>query len=264
MRVTLVIVGGKANKGRVSLSLPIVIGRSRDADLTVAHPMISRKHCEIYEDGGLLTIRDLGSMNGTFVAGQQIKEASLKPADRFSVGPLTFRVDYDSQCDPETPGAAAPEVDPIKQARIEIRPANPEAEQAAETPPADWPHPAHGQIPDAIADFKQAVVPEADDQAPASAPLDETLQIDAEAEPSPADSRPADEQVAIAPPDGLLPDFSAWDDAAQPSMEAPPANQPPPIQPVAPPPLGQPLRQNGRDDASEEDPDLDDFLRKLE
>ncbi|MFH1265802.1 MAG: FHA domain-containing protein, partial [Planctomycetota bacterium] len=64
MDAKLVIVGGKANKSQVSVKLPTVIGRSREADLTVAHPMISRKHCELYEVDGLVRIRDLGSLNG--------------------------------------------------------------------------------------------------------------------------------------------------------------------------------------------------------
>ena len=179
MRVTLVIVGGKANKGRVSLRLPIVIGRSRDADLTVAHPMISRKHCELYENCGLLTVRDLGSLNGTFVVGEQIGEVSLKPNDRFTIGPLTFLVDYDCRDEP---------------------------------------------------DLNLAVEPDADDEAPASAPLDETLQIDAQTGPPPADSSPPDEQIAIAPLDGLLPDFSAWAGAADQPSEDPPADQPAPAE----------------------------------
>ncbi len=94
MHVKLVIVGGKASKSRVSVKLPTVIGRSREADLTVAHPMISRKHCELYEVNGLVMIRDLGSLNGLFIAGSQVSEAALHPNAEFTVGPLTFRVEY--------------------------------------------------------------------------------------------------------------------------------------------------------------------------
>jgi hypothetical protein len=90
-----VIVGGKANKRDVLLKLPTVIGRSRQADLTVAHPMVSRRHCELFEVDGLLTVRDLGSLNGTLVGGERIQEAALRPKDEFSVGPLTFRVEYE-------------------------------------------------------------------------------------------------------------------------------------------------------------------------
>jgi predicted component of type VI protein secretion system len=76
------------------LKLPTVIGRSREATLTIAHPMISRRHCEVYEADGLLMVRDLGSLNGTVVGGQRIKEAPLPPDGEFSIGPLTFRAQY--------------------------------------------------------------------------------------------------------------------------------------------------------------------------
>ncbi len=95
MDAKLVIVGGKANKGPISLKLPTVIGRSREADLTVAHPMISRQHCRLFEVDGLLKIRDLGSLNGTFIGEEKITEADLYPQSQFTVGPLTFRVDYE-------------------------------------------------------------------------------------------------------------------------------------------------------------------------
>jgi len=94
MQAKLIVVGGKANKSAVALRLPTVIGRSREAQLTVAHPMISRQHCEIFEVDGLLMIRDLGSLNGTLVDGRRIIEAPLCPDAEFTVGPLTFRAQY--------------------------------------------------------------------------------------------------------------------------------------------------------------------------
>ncbi len=95
MEAKLIVVGGKANKGEIDLKLPTLIGRSREAQLTIAHPMVSRQHCEIYEVDGLLMIRDLGSLNGTVVEGQRISEAPLCPANEFTVGPLTFRTEYE-------------------------------------------------------------------------------------------------------------------------------------------------------------------------
>ena len=94
MEAKLIVVGGKANKRQISLKLPMVIGRSREAGLTVDHPMVSRRHCELSESNGLVLIRDLGSLNGTFVGAKQINEAPLRPADEFTVGPVTFRVEY--------------------------------------------------------------------------------------------------------------------------------------------------------------------------
>lgn len=95
MEVRLTIVGGKASRKVVSIKLPAVIGRSREADLTIAHPMVSRRHCQLFEVQGLVRIRDLGSLNGTLVGGKEVTEAPLRPNDEFSIGPLTFRVEYD-------------------------------------------------------------------------------------------------------------------------------------------------------------------------
>ena len=99
MDAKLIVVGGKASKGTVSLKLPTVIGRSRQAGLTVAHPMISRQHAEVYEVAGLLMIRDLGSLNGTVIDGRRIKEAPLPPDAEFTIGPLTFQAKYEYKGD---------------------------------------------------------------------------------------------------------------------------------------------------------------------
>ncbi|MGO9115558.1 MAG: FHA domain-containing protein, partial [Thermoguttaceae bacterium] len=68
--------------------------RSRQADVTVAHPLISRRHCEISENNGLLMLRDLASLNGTMIGGRRIELAPLLPDREFTIGPLTFRVLY--------------------------------------------------------------------------------------------------------------------------------------------------------------------------
>lgn len=95
MDAKLIVVGGKTSKKSIALKLPAVIGRGREAGLTVSHPMISRRHCELFEADGLLMVRDLGSLNGTVIDGQRIKESPLPPEGEFTVGPLTFRAEYE-------------------------------------------------------------------------------------------------------------------------------------------------------------------------
>ncbi|MDY0168525.1 MAG: FHA domain-containing protein [Thermoguttaceae bacterium] len=94
MEVTLTVIRGKVNRGEIAFHPPAVLGRSREADLTIAHPMVSRQHCELYEVDGLLMVRDLGSLNGTVVLNRRIVESPLRPDDCFGVGPLMFRVQY--------------------------------------------------------------------------------------------------------------------------------------------------------------------------
>lgn len=94
VEVQLIITGGKVSKKSVALKVPSTIGRGRDATLSIHHPMISRHHCKLFETNGLVMVRDMGSLNGTFVDGQRVIEAPLPPEAEFSVGPLTFRVEY--------------------------------------------------------------------------------------------------------------------------------------------------------------------------
>ncbi|GAB6167397.1 hypothetical protein JCM19992_33970 [Thermostilla marina] len=95
MRIRLTVVRGKTDKKSVQLLLPAVIGRSREADLTIVHPMISRRHCELREEGGLVRVRDLGALNGTFLGDRQIHDEIVRPGDLLTIGPMTFEVDYE-------------------------------------------------------------------------------------------------------------------------------------------------------------------------
>lgn len=95
MEARLVVVGGKANKSEVRLKLPAMIGRSRDSDVTVSHASVSRHHCLIYELEGALVVRDNGSLNGTVIDGEKVQESLLKPGQSLTIGPLTFRAEYE-------------------------------------------------------------------------------------------------------------------------------------------------------------------------
>jgi pSer/pThr/pTyr-binding forkhead associated (FHA) protein len=67
-----------------------IIGRHPNCDLRIPLMEISRRHCQLDCHGGLFSIRDLGSVNGTFVNGERIEETQLKPGDHIQIGQLTF------------------------------------------------------------------------------------------------------------------------------------------------------------------------------
>ena len=102
MNAKLLVVIDNVTKRVVSLQLPAVLGRSREADITVPHPLISRRHCEISEANGLLLLRDLTSLNGTMIGGRRIEFAALLPDGEFTIGPITFRVVYQYDGDLES------------------------------------------------------------------------------------------------------------------------------------------------------------------
>ena len=94
------------NRGTASLSINgrtevigdegAVLGRSRDADVVVDDPNVSRRHAELRPSGGSWTVRDLGSTNGVKVNGRRLEPSrpqSLKRGDVIELG--TSRVTFD-------------------------------------------------------------------------------------------------------------------------------------------------------------------------
>jgi hypothetical protein len=69
---------------------PFTIGRSRDCDLTVDDPNVSRRHAELRSDGETWTIADLGSTNGIKVNRRRVDEARLRSGDRITIGLTDF------------------------------------------------------------------------------------------------------------------------------------------------------------------------------
>ena len=66
--------------------LPMVFGRSRDADVVFDDASVSRRHAELVEREGQYVLRDLGSMNGLYVNGQRVDEAVLRHGDELRLG----------------------------------------------------------------------------------------------------------------------------------------------------------------------------------
>jgi hypothetical protein len=73
----------------------IVIGRSRDADVALDDPNVSRRHAELRREGGTWIVADLGSTNGVKVNGHRVAESALAPGDEITLGleRLTFEVE---------------------------------------------------------------------------------------------------------------------------------------------------------------------------
>jgi pSer/pThr/pTyr-binding forkhead associated (FHA) protein len=69
----------------------IVIGRSRECDLTVDDPNVSRRHAEVRRENGTWWIVDLGSTNGVEVNGKRVERARLEPHDAIVVGTTELR-----------------------------------------------------------------------------------------------------------------------------------------------------------------------------
>jgi Protein of unknown function (DUF3662)/Inner membrane component of T3SS, cytoplasmic domain len=71
----------------------VVIGRSKDCDIRLADPNVSRRHAELRQEGTTYWIVDLDSTNGVSVNGRRQKRAKLEHEDRITLGSteLVFR-----------------------------------------------------------------------------------------------------------------------------------------------------------------------------
>ncbi len=279
MQIKLVVAEGKANKPELKLKLPAIVGRSREATLTVAHPKVSRKHCELYELDGALVVRDNGSLNGTFVDGQQVTESVVPPGGRITIGPLTFVANYEHagvlpSLAPAAPAGAdetdfvalieqhdepaeepPPQVDAETEkegagdsestdARIPSEPAW-EGEPADETPPAATPQPAAAADDDEM-DFDFMADDDADTSEVAPSQLAGRVDATGVDEPSPAANGSAPAESNAAADDD---DFDFDDSAVEPTA----ANEN----------LAAEAAEDEEAEDEEEDEAFKDFLRDL-
>lgn len=69
-----------------------LIGRSPECAVFLDDVTVSRRHAELTREGDAFTIRDLGSLNGTYVNRQRIESVTLEDDDELQVGKyrLTF------------------------------------------------------------------------------------------------------------------------------------------------------------------------------
>ncbi len=68
------------------------IGRGADCDMHLWDPKVSRHHAELVNENGKLSIRDLGSLHGTFVDGKPVQSATIKVGSSLRIGRVTLDV----------------------------------------------------------------------------------------------------------------------------------------------------------------------------
>jgi ABC-2 type transport system ATP-binding protein len=89
----------------------IVVGRDvGPADVILEDdPAVSRRHASFSPTGHGVTVRDLGSTNGTLVNGERIADAaSLHSGDRVEIGGTAIEVRLPADATAQSPGARAP------------------------------------------------------------------------------------------------------------------------------------------------------------
>jgi hypothetical protein len=125
------------------------LGRGPACDGQIEHDSVSGTHCQVVVNGNTVSVKDLGSTNGTFVNGAAVQEALLAPGQRLQLGgvemeliadppraaPTALRVTLASA--PAAAGvaaaSAAPSEPPIAPRRVSLQVA---AHAAAPPPPS--------------------------------------------------------------------------------------------------------------------------------
>jgi hypothetical protein len=74
----------------------VTLGRSRQCDIVLNDPNVSREHAEIRPRGGSWVLSDLGSTNGSCLNGRRIEGPEVvKPGDEIELGTSTIRFELE-------------------------------------------------------------------------------------------------------------------------------------------------------------------------
>ena len=76
---------------------PLTIGREEDAAIPISGPRVSRRHAELYRQGPLYVLRDLGSTNGTWLHGQAVEHAPIVRGSVLRVGDWVGVLDLEAE-----------------------------------------------------------------------------------------------------------------------------------------------------------------------
>ena len=117
----------------------LVIGRQPSCDIVIPGRNVSKRHVECFVERGVITIRDLGSANGTFVNGNTVTTCVLKDGDKLLLGGYQLVLDAELPLLEAMPGAQAVQAAPPTQPQPPPDPqdAQQEAPSFAEEPASD-------------------------------------------------------------------------------------------------------------------------------
>ncbi|HYN30629.1 MAG TPA: FHA domain-containing protein [Dermatophilaceae bacterium] len=83
----LVVLRGPNTGARFLLDDDLVTsGRHPDSDIFLDDVTVSRKHAGFSREGGRFVVRDVGSLNGTYVNRERIDSATLQTGDEVQIG----------------------------------------------------------------------------------------------------------------------------------------------------------------------------------
>ena len=100
-------------------NFPYTIGRRRECDLRLSDACVSREHCQLFARGGGAWVRDLGSLNGTFVNEERVREPRpLNDGDVLRVAYVVFKVHVEAADDRTLAQGETEEPRPVRRRRV--------------------------------------------------------------------------------------------------------------------------------------------------
>ncbi|MGE0479098.1 MAG: FHA domain-containing protein [Phycisphaerae bacterium] len=157
IKVALVLIRDGQRKDFPLTGKSTTVGRAIDCTLRVPTGDVSRKHCEILVGDRDVTVKDLGSANGTYVNGKRVAESKVAAGDRIQVGPATFVVQINGKpenvalpsgapAEPVRPATAKPAAAPGPSAQAgQAKPSTPAAKPPTPGVKPATPKPAPGK-----------------------------------------------------------------------------------------------------------------------
>ena len=87
----LLVTRGPLEGQRIGIAPELSIGRAGDVDVQLIDKSVSRKHAMLTLcDDGQVALRDLGSVNGTWLGQERVNECFLSVGDRLTIGESEF------------------------------------------------------------------------------------------------------------------------------------------------------------------------------
>jgi DNA-binding CsgD family transcriptional regulator len=68
------------------------VGRIKSCEFVIKNLSVSREHAEVTVDAQTVSIKDLNSLNGTFVDGVRVDEARIRPGQSVRFGSVLFHL----------------------------------------------------------------------------------------------------------------------------------------------------------------------------
>lgn len=98
MKASLVFVKPDGSQQELALKKSrLVVGRQEGSNIRLRSASVSRQHCEFIVDDAGVSVKDLGSSNGTFVNKRRVTQTALAAGDLVCVGHHIFVLKVDGQ-----------------------------------------------------------------------------------------------------------------------------------------------------------------------